>query len=269
MLRKPLNHIQGQANSPAPVRTPLTPVASTSSSLDLKPSSWSVVMRAEAANWALAWSNVLDTMAWGKTSHMQRKHVDDQLNWIKVKQLSSASLLTKQELRLRINTVPGNTDVSHFPRTTQFNSRLRWTHSCGIWLLLQQSCERLHTDLCVCGWRWEAVDLLLRFLLLLALLQLLFLHQSQLLLVLLVLLGSERCTHRSETVFTTKVCQKKGYVAHFQDQFLNGIFFWTLSKSHYQGWFMHLFPSYAVITELAEALLPSAQHHPECGLKQD
>lgn len=46
------------------MRTPFTPLASTSSSLDLKLSSWSVVTSAEAANWALAWSNVLDTSVW-------------------------------------------------------------------------------------------------------------------------------------------------------------------------------------------------------------
>lgn len=55
--------------SPAPARTPLTPPASTSSSLDLKASSWSVVMSAEAANWALAWSSVLDASAWTETRH--------------------------------------------------------------------------------------------------------------------------------------------------------------------------------------------------------
>ena len=49
---------------PEPGRTPLTPLG-TGSSLALKASSWSLVTRAEAANWALAWSRVLDTRPWG------------------------------------------------------------------------------------------------------------------------------------------------------------------------------------------------------------
>lgn len=37
---------------------PLTPPPRDSSSLVFRASSWSAVMSAEAANWALAWSNV-------------------------------------------------------------------------------------------------------------------------------------------------------------------------------------------------------------------
>ena len=53
-------------------RTPLTPLGA-GSSLALKASSWSLVTRAEAANWALAWSRVLDTRPWeGRETKVMR-----------------------------------------------------------------------------------------------------------------------------------------------------------------------------------------------------
>lgn len=42
----------------------MTPLPRTPSSLTLKAISWSVVTRAEAANWALAESNVLEIIHW-------------------------------------------------------------------------------------------------------------------------------------------------------------------------------------------------------------
>lgn len=59
---------KSKGDPPGPDRTPLTPLGRTSSSLDLKASSWSVVISAEAANCALAWSSVLDTSACGGSS---------------------------------------------------------------------------------------------------------------------------------------------------------------------------------------------------------
>lgn len=57
-------------------RTPLTPPPRASSSLGLRASSWSAVTRAEAANRAVAWSNVLD--CWGR-----RKLLKSLMRWKK------------------------------------------------------------------------------------------------------------------------------------------------------------------------------------------
>lgn len=49
------------SHKPEAWMTPLTPLPTTPSSLTFRVNSWSQVMRAEAANWALTESNVLDT----------------------------------------------------------------------------------------------------------------------------------------------------------------------------------------------------------------
>lgn len=111
-------------------RTPLTPPPGPSSSLVLRASSWSAVMTAEAANWALAWSTVL-ARPWGRDRKPVRKELD------------------------------GSEEVLCV-------------------------CDGLNTHMStVCS--GGAVGLLLQ----LDLLQLLFVHQGQLLLMLLVLFGCE------------------------------------------------------------------------------
>lgn len=91
----------------------MTPLASTSSSLDLMASSWSVVTRADAANWALAWSSVLDTSAWMETRERWERDGSENM-WVWAKDLTALLKCMKVQKTTELGTLAAKPELSQW-----------------------------------------------------------------------------------------------------------------------------------------------------------